>query len=91
MQIVIRSTDTLTQIDGVPVRHWRGVTDSGIPCEVFVHRIAVRDDHDAGQFEAELAEQLPPAGPIMVRAADIVDDWGPDDRVSLGPEGLDGE
>ncbi|MBX3451009.1 MAG: hypothetical protein KF777_15700 [Planctomycetaceae bacterium] len=31
-----------------------------MPCLVYVHRLAVRDDHDASQFQQELAEQSPP-------------------------------
>ncbi len=63
MQIQIEATDKLTTMDGVPVRLWEGTTASGIPCKVFVHRIAVHNDHDSSQFEAELAEQMPPARP----------------------------
>ena len=58
MTITITATDRLTEMDGVPVRVWDGVTANGIPCHVFVHRIAVREDRDCSQFEAELAEKL---------------------------------
>jgi hypothetical protein len=61
MQMQIESTNTLTTIDGVPVRLWEGVTAGGIPCKVYVHRIAVREDQDASQFAGELAEQAKPA------------------------------
>jgi hypothetical protein len=67
MKITITSTNHLTQVNGVPVRLWEGVTESGIPCKVFVHRLAVHKDHDAAQFEAELAEQLPPGTMIELR------------------------
>ena len=60
MRIAIEATDQITKIDGVPVRLWEGTTEQGTPCKVFVHRIAVRDDHDSSQFDAELQEQLPP-------------------------------
>jgi hypothetical protein len=60
MKITIESTDVMTSIDGVPVRHWRGMTEDGVPCEVFVHRIAVPDNADSTRFQAELAEKLPP-------------------------------
>lgn len=56
MRITIESTDHTTEINGVPVRHWKGVTDSGVECEVFVHRIAVRADRNCGEFERELEE-----------------------------------
>lgn len=56
MRITIESTEHTTEINGVPVRHWKGVTDSGVECEVFVHRIAVRADRDREAFERELEE-----------------------------------
>jgi hypothetical protein len=68
MKIAIEATDKLTMFDGVPVRMWEGVTERGTRCKVFVHRIAVHNDEDSSQFEAELAEQLPPAPqPINLR------------------------
>lgn len=61
MEIQITSTDQITTIDGVPVRLWEGVTANGVRCKVFVHRLAVHNDDDASQFDAELKAQLPPA------------------------------
>lgn len=66
MKITIESTSNITDIDGVPVRHWQGVTEEGVECHVFVHRIAVKNDLDAGQFERELKEMDPPTGPRHV-------------------------
>ena len=60
MQIAIESTDQLTTMDGIPVRVWKGITAQGVECVVFVHRIAVHTDADAGAFERKLKEQLPP-------------------------------
>lgn len=60
MKSTIESTDKLTDMDGVQVRLWEGVTEAGTRCRVFVHRIAVRDDEDAVQFDRELVEQIPP-------------------------------
>ena len=60
MKITISSTSTLTKLGGVPVRLWEGVTETGTPCKVFVHRIAVCDaDADPAAF-AEVEERLPP-------------------------------
>lgn len=67
MKITIVSTDQITEIDGVPVRAWLGVTEDGIECDVFVHRVAVRDDRDCGRFEAELKEKLPPGRMVPLR------------------------
>jgi hypothetical protein len=60
MTITISSTERITCIDGVPVRLWEGVTDRGVACKVFVHRVAVHGEEDASQFEAELEETLQP-------------------------------
>lgn len=60
MKLQIQATEKLTEIAGVPVRLWEGKTESGIPCKVFVHRVAVHNDHDSSQFETELKEQMPP-------------------------------
>ena len=67
MLIQIRATDKLTRIDGVPVRLWEGITDLGTKCKVFVHLIAVHNDHDSTQFERELNEQLPPGSVVDLR------------------------
>ena len=60
MKISITATDQLTRMDGVQVRVWEGVTERGVSCKVFVHRIAVHQSDDASQFEAELQETLSP-------------------------------
>lgn len=66
MQIHIESTDQITFMDGVPVRVWEGVTAKGVRCKVFVHRLAVHNDEDADQFDAELTTQLPPGRVISL-------------------------
>ena len=68
MQIVIESTDQLTTLDGIPCRVWKGCTAGGVECVVFVHRVAVHKDADAGQFERELQEQLPPGRRVPLSA-----------------------
>lgn len=68
MEIQITSTDQVTKIDGVPVRLWNGVTADGLPCKVFVHRIAVANDGDT-ILDRELKE-LPP--PRKMRLSDIL-------------------
>jgi len=67
MKIEIEATDKLTAIGGVPVRLWEGVTKNGVRCKVFVHRIAVHLDEDPGEFERELAEQMPPGRHVDLR------------------------
>lgn len=60
MKMTIEATDQLTHMDGVPVRVWKGKTEGGVECFVFVHRIAVHQDADCSQFERELSERMPP-------------------------------
>lgn len=67
MKIQIEATDQLTTLDGVSVRVWNGVTEDGIPCTLFVHRIAVRDDADCSRFERELIEKLPAGRHVPLR------------------------
>ncbi len=54
MKITITSTDQITELGGVPVRVWDGVTESGIACKVFVHRLAVLNGADTTEFDREL-------------------------------------
>lgn len=67
MKITIESTEKLTSLGRIPVRLWEGVTEGGIRCKVFVHRIAVHMNNDASQFEIELKEQLQPGREIDLR------------------------
>jgi len=56
MKIEIESTDKVTEIDGVQVRLWKGITEQNIECLVFVHRLAVKNIQDQSQFQKELKE-----------------------------------
>lgn len=61
MRIQIESTKEITTLDGVPCRVWRGTTERGIDCFVFVHRVAVHKADDGAEFEAELVEMDSPS------------------------------
>jgi hypothetical protein len=65
VKIVIESTNRITELitpsGVVPARLWEGTTDSGIPIQVLVTRIAVHRHEDTAQFERELLEQHPPS------------------------------
>jgi hypothetical protein len=61
MKILIEATDTITDVDGVPVRLWEGWTENGIPCAVLVHRIVTLDSGEAAKCFADLQDQKPPA------------------------------
>jgi hypothetical protein len=67
MKITITSTELMTHMDGVPVRLWEGTTEDGAPCKVFVHRIAVGDEHDSSRFDRELSERFPPGRVVPLR------------------------
>jgi hypothetical protein len=60
MELMLKATDQITRLDGVEVRLWEGTTERGIPCKVFVHRLAVHNSQDSNQFEQELHEKMPP-------------------------------
>lgn len=69
MKIQIEATDKIVTLDGVECRVWEGTTESGIPCKVFVHRLAVREDHDAEQFDRELYTKMPPGRHVALSVA----------------------
>lgn len=61
MKLQIESTTQILEIDGVPVRIWRGITPGGQPCDVLVHRIGAPDGSPAMvELERELAEVATP-------------------------------
>jgi len=74
MRITIENTDQIVQIEPrsggkIPARVWKGVTDSGIECQVLVTRIAVHKQADNSAFERELTE--PPTATLEGRAYDL--------------------
>jgi hypothetical protein len=63
MKLTIESTDQTLELDGVPVRLWRGRhEESGAECDVYIHRVAVGPGADGAAFERELQAKPPPAG-----------------------------
>ena len=60
MKLILESTTKTTEINGVPARIWEGETESGIAVHAFITRVAVHEDDDLGQFEAELTEHRHP-------------------------------
>jgi hypothetical protein len=59
MHLSIETTPTITYRNGTRVRLWKGVTDDGIPCAVFVAGLAVEEPHDEAKFAALLATDAP--------------------------------
>lgn len=60
MRLVIESTETVTELDGVEVRLWEGTTETGRPVKVFVRRIAADDPAAQAELERELRESDEP-------------------------------
>lgn len=65
MKITIEPTTTVVELesgDGNPIkaRVWTGVTDKGVPCQLFIARVAVEASERAEDFTRELEEQAQP-------------------------------
>jgi len=58
MKITMEATDRFTRVDNLECRVWKGKTDGGVECTVYVVRIQVPVDQTA-QFDRELIEQPP--------------------------------
>jgi hypothetical protein len=66
MEITLRHTDKIVELNGIPARIWEGQTANGIPIHAFITRIAVLNGDDQTQFEAEL--QVASAPSVAVQA-----------------------
>lgn len=67
LEIVLQPTDQLVQLDGVRCRVWHGVTDEGLPCLFFVHRVMGAQGQDSPAFHAALQAQVPPGREVDLR------------------------
>ncbi len=67
MTLMIESTDELTFMDGVPVRVWKGITERGVRCFVFVHRIVAAEKEQKEQLDRDLKVELAPGRVIPLR------------------------
>jgi hypothetical protein len=67
MKITIEATDQITRFEGVDCRVWKGVTERGTKCILFVHRLRTDADVDPEEFRRELDEQLPPGRVVDLR------------------------
>jgi hypothetical protein len=61
MKITITPTHTFTELNGQPARLWRGITEHGTRCDVFVRLLRVHYAEDTQEFDAELESLPPPA------------------------------
>lgn len=67
MKITIEPTTKIVHLNGLPARIWEGVTEKGVPCYLFVTRIAVSNDESAEEFESALEEKKPPSIEVPLR------------------------
>ena len=56
MKITITPTKFITEIEGVKVRLWDGLTNKDVRCKVFVHQIAVPSGEEQEEFDEELQD-----------------------------------
>lgn len=78
-QITIEMTETITKIDGVPCRLWRGRTPAGGQIDVFVHRVGTEEPAAQRELANALLEvaaprEVDPLTPAMQRAKPLVID-----------------
>jgi len=81
IKLIIGRTDEIVELIpggaeflamGVPVRVWRGITDSGTPIRALVALVAVERTEDQAAFERELIEKFPTAEEPRVFPARMV-------------------
>lgn len=72
MEVKLKSTTKIVELNGVPARVWEGHTESGIKVHAFVTRIAVEKDEDVTEFEQELEEHEPPSEEIQSYPARLI-------------------
>jgi hypothetical protein len=69
MKMTVEPTEKIVELNGVPARIWEGATDDGIPCHLFVTRVAVPVDRPASEhakFAAALRETRPPSPEVSM-------------------------
>lgn len=60
MLIMIKRTEQIVKLDGVPCRAWKGVTAQGTNCVVFVHRICTDNPDELDKLASEGDLQIMP-------------------------------
>ena len=69
MKVTLENTTKIVEIvvNGVrvPARVWEGVTAKGVRCHAYITRIAVANEENAAEFEADLKEQRTPSAEVQ--------------------------
>jgi len=71
MQLTITPTPTITTIDGVKVRVWKGSLPSGNPVQVFVVRVGTDDPGSQAELERHLQEMPAPREVALAKAVSL--------------------
>lgn len=56
MKISITPTNTIEMVNGVRCREWIGISDQGVPCNLYVAMVKVKGGENQESFERELNE-----------------------------------
>lgn len=77
MKITIESTETLTTFDGMKVRVWKGVTEHGVECRVFVRSVAFRATEAPEDFQDHGLKEIDPPLESFVDLHFVLDEFNP--------------
>jgi hypothetical protein len=72
MKLTLEPTSKITAVNGVPVRVWEGVSDTGIPCFALIAKVGVPANQDASEFDMALSETKGPSGMTDWIGRDII-------------------
>jgi len=64
VKIHLESTSKIVTFNGIECRIWEGKTEAGVPMHAYIARVAIDNNADASQFEAELREAKPPTADV---------------------------
>lgn len=64
MKMTIESTDNFRHVKGAPARRWKGVTEGGVACDVWVRLIQIPVGSNLSEFERDLQFNLPDASTL---------------------------
>lgn len=59
MKLTIESTSDIVLLNGIETRVWKGTTDNGIECDVYVARISTDKYNDISEFESLMSVDKP--------------------------------
>lgn len=54
MKATIESTEEIMELNGLPVRIWKGKTEKGVECTMYIPLIQVSVDENVEEFDRDL-------------------------------------